>query len=102
MKTILFAISMLLFTNCHAQQVDKSHIEVLKEKVLDKTYPKIDAIVVEHGDKIIMEEYFNEFKKDSQHDMRSSFKSITSLLAGIAIDKKLIALDDSLGRFFLN
>jgi len=34
------------------------------------------------------------------HDIRSSFKSITSLLAGIAIDKKLIALDDRLGHFF--
>src|SRR5690606_16904291 len=37
---------------------------------------------------------------NSRHDIRSSFKSITSLLAGIAIDKKLIALDDRLGRFF--
>lgn len=60
----------------------------------------MDAIIIEQGDKVIIEEYFNGFKKDSQHDLRSSFKSITSLLAGIAIDKKLMALDDSLGRFF--
>ena len=100
MKTTLFVILVLLSISCPAQHVDKSLIEELKEKVADKTYPKIDAIVVEHDDKIIIEEYFNGFKKDSQHDMRSSFKSITSLLAGIAIDKKLIALDDKLGRFF--
>lgn len=100
MRTLLFAILLLFFTSCHAQQVNKSPIEELKEKVADKTYPKIDAIIVEQNDTIIMEEYFNGFKKESQHDTRSSFKSITSLLAGIAIDKKLIALDDRLGRFF--
>ncbi|MDJ1472872.1 serine hydrolase domain-containing protein [Xanthocytophaga flava] len=100
MRPIRFAILILLFANCHAQQVDKSIVEELKTKIASKTYPKIDAIVVEQDNKIIIEEYFNEFKKDSQHDMRSSFKSITSLLAGIAIDKKLISLDDKLGRFF--
>ncbi|MDJ1506853.1 serine hydrolase [Xanthocytophaga agilis] len=100
MKPICFAVLILLFVNCQAQQVNNSLVEELKAKIASKIYPKIDAIVVEHGDKIIIEEYFNEFKKDSQHDMRSSFKSITSLLAGIAIDKKLISLDDKLGRFF--
>lgn len=100
MKSILFIISALLFASCSAQHADKSAIEKLKEKIADKTYPKIDAIIVQHGDKIVMEEYFNGFKKDSLHDTRSSFKSITSLLAGIAIYKKLMALDDRLGRFF--
>ena len=100
MKFILFAISVLLFTNCQSQHSGKSLTEELNEKVADKTYPKIDGIVVEQNNKIIIEEYFNGFKKDSLQDLRSSFKSITSLLAGIAIDKKLISLDDKLGRFF--
>jgi CubicO group peptidase (beta-lactamase class C family) len=100
MKPIIFATAMLFFTNCQAQRADQSFIEALKGKIADKTYPKIDAILVAKGDKIILEEYFNGFKKDSQHDVRSAFKSVTSLLAGIAIDKKLITLDDKLGRFF--
>jgi CubicO group peptidase (beta-lactamase class C family) len=100
MKTILFALSILFFTTCRAQLADHSLIEDLKNKVADKTYPKIDAIIVKQQDKIILEEYFNGFKKDTPHDTRSSFKSITSLLAGIAIDKKLMALDDNLGKFF--
>lgn len=100
MKVILFAVSVLLFTNCQAQHSGRSLTEELNEKVAAKTYPGIDGIVVECNNKIIIEEYFNGFKKDSLHDMRSSFKSITSLLAGIAIDKKLIALDDKLSRFF--
>ncbi len=91
---------MLLFITSKAQEVDQSLFRELKEKVIDNTYPKIDAVIVENNDNIIFEEYFNGFNKDSRHDIRSSFKSITSLLAGIAIDKKLIALNDRLERFF--
>jgi len=90
----------LLFITSKAQELDQSLFRELKEKVIDNTYPKIDAVIVEHNNNIIFEEYFNGFNKDSRHDIRSSFKSITSLLAGIAIDKKLIALDDHLERFF--
>lgn len=100
MKFFLFALATLVFINCRAQLAEMSFLEELKEKVADKTYPKIDAIIVQQGEEIIMEEYFNGFHKDSIHDLRSTFKSITSLLAGIAIDKKLLSLDDTLGRFF--
>lgn len=91
---------MLLFITSKAQEVDQSLFRELKEKVINNTYPKSDAVIVENNDNIIFEEYFNGFNKDSRHDIRSSFKSITSLLAGIAIDKKLITLDDRLGQFF--
>ncbi|MEZ0611479.1 serine hydrolase domain-containing protein [Fibrella sp. WM1] len=100
MKKTFFIISLLFITNCQAQQVDATHIKELNEKIINKTYPKIDAILVKHNDKLIVENYFNGFTRDSQHDTRSAFKSITSLLAGIAIDKKLIRLDDKLGLFF--
>lgn len=100
MKIILVAFLLLLFGNCHTQQINTSLLAELPKKIADKTYLKIDAILVEQNGNIILEEYFNEFKNDSQHDLRSSFKSITSLLAGIAIDKKLMTLEDSLGRFF--
>src|SRR5690606_33255785 len=102
MKTIIFTLSMLVLMTSKAQEVDQSPFQELKEKIIDNTYPKIDAIIVEHDGDVILEEYFNGFNKNSRHDIRSSFKSITSLLAGIAIDKKLIALDDRLGRFFQN
>ncbi|TYP94639.1 beta-lactamase [Sphingobacterium allocomposti] len=86
---------------CHAQEADTSLFKGLKEKIVDNTYSKVDAVIVEHNGDIILEEYFNGFNKDSVHDIRSSFKSVTSLLAGIAVDQKLIALDDCLGHFFL-
>lgn len=100
MKPILFAVLMFMFANCSAQQTRQSPLEELKRKVADQSYPKIDGIIVQQGNQIIMESYFNGFGKGTKHDTRSAFKSITSLLAGIAIDQKLIKLNDSLGRFF--
>lgn len=53
-------------------------------------YTGMHSILVAVGNKIAYEKYFNGYKQDSLHDSRSSFKSITSLLTGIAIDKGYI------------
>jgi CubicO group peptidase (beta-lactamase class C family) len=53
-------------------------------------YPKVHSVLIFKGDKPVYEHYFNGFNRDSLHDTRSSFKSVTSLLIGIAIDKGLI------------
>jgi CubicO group peptidase (beta-lactamase class C family) len=71
------------------------------------------VVVVRHG-KLVFEQYFSghddpwgapegEFNFDatSRHDMRSVSKSVTSLLVGIAIDKKLIGgTDEAVVKFF--
>lgn len=100
MKILLVAVSILYAVAGFAQEASPFLFEQLKEKIVEGVYPKIDAVIVEHKGSILMEEYFNGFDTDSVHDMRSSFKSVTSLLAGIAIDKGLITLDDRLERFF--
>ncbi|MCC8941463.1 beta-lactamase family protein [Bradyrhizobium sp. Arg68] len=70
-------------------------------------------VVVRHG-KLVFEQYFPgidqpwgqpegriEFTATTKHDMRSASKSVTSLLVGIAIDRKLIAgVDASVVKFF--
>ncbi|RYU97467.1 serine hydrolase domain-containing protein [Emticicia agri] len=53
-------------------------------------YPNIDGIVISQHNKIIYQHYFNGLTENSVHDVRSAFKSITSLLMGIAIDKGYI------------
>lgn len=75
-------------------------LEVLRKLILKKgKYPNIDGILVAQNNEIIMEEYFHEFDRDSLHQTRSSHKSITSLLAGIAIDQGLFAAEDEIGQF---
>lgn len=64
-------------------------------------YPKVHSVLVSQNGKIIYEQYFNGYRRDSLHDTRSSFKSITSLLVGIAIDKGLIKnVDQKVCTFF--
>jgi CubicO group peptidase (beta-lactamase class C family) len=71
------------------------------------------VVVVRHG-KLVFEQYFpgydqpwgqdegqHEFTATTRHDMRSASKSVTSLLIGIAIDRKLIAgADEPVLKFF--
>jgi CubicO group peptidase (beta-lactamase class C family) len=62
----------------------------LDTAVIGRNYPNIDAILISQGNKIVFEKYFNGLTKDSLHDTRSSFKSLTAILVGIAIDKGFI------------
>jgi CubicO group peptidase (beta-lactamase class C family) len=62
----------------------------LDPAIISRDYPNIDAILIAQHKKIIFEKYFNGLTKDSLHDTRSSFKSITAILLGIAIDKGFI------------
>jgi len=71
------------------------------------------VVVARHG-KLVFEQYFPgydqpwgqpdgqyEFAATTKHDMRSASKSVTSLLVGIAIDRKLIAgADEPVLKFF--
>ena len=71
------------------------------------------VVVVRHG-KLVFEQYFAgydqpwgqaegqyEFTATTKHDMRSASKSVTSLLVGIAIDRRLIAgVDEPVVKFF--
>lgn len=50
----------------------------------------LNGVIVLIDDQVVSEQYFNGEDRDSLHDIRSATKSITSLLAGIAIDRKLI------------
>jgi CubicO group peptidase (beta-lactamase class C family) len=49
--------------------------------------------MVRHG-KLVAEGYFNGYGADTLHDLRSTGKSFTSALAGIAIEQGLFAVDD--------
>jgi CubicO group peptidase (beta-lactamase class C family) len=71
------------------------------------------VVIVRHG-KLVFEQYFAgyddpwgepdgqfSFEATTKHDMRSVSKSVTSLLVGIANDRKLIAsVDEAVVKFF--
>jgi CubicO group peptidase (beta-lactamase class C family) len=83
---------------------------------LKATEANVHGVVVVRRGKLVFEQYFAgndspwgsngsegqyEFSAASKHDMRSVSKSVTSLLVGIALDRKLIAsVDEPVIKFF--
>lgn len=80
----------------------------VKDSIIDllkfiETTPPNDfrGLVVIKGNKIVIEEYFNTFWRNSVHDIRSAGKSVTALLLGIAIKEDLIeSLDQNVYSLF--
>ena len=66
-------------------------IDDMLQAVLSGQYTKLDSVLITRHGKLVLEAYFNGFDRETKHDMRSAFKSVTSTLAGIAIEKGLIA-----------
>lgn len=59
------------------------------------------GVVVIKDSKLVLEEYFYSYWRETIHDIRSAGKSITALLVGIAIDKGLIeSVDQKVYDFF--
>ncbi len=59
------------------------------------------GLVVIKDNKLVVEEYFNTYWRETIHDIRSAGKSVTSLLLGIAIDRGLvISTEQSIYYFF--
>jgi CubicO group peptidase (beta-lactamase class C family) len=76
-------------------------LEEMTKAVKDGRYKGIHSILISKNNKTVYAGYFNGYTADSLHDSRSSFKSVTSLLLGIAIDKGLIKnVDQPVYTFF--
>jgi CubicO group peptidase (beta-lactamase class C family) len=59
------------------------------------------GLVVIKDNKLVIEEYFNTYWRETIHDIRSAGKGVTSLLMGIAIDKGLVkSVEQSIYDFF--
>jgi CubicO group peptidase (beta-lactamase class C family) len=100
-KAMLKVVSILLFctllpaitahaspTNIILKPLD---MDALVKAIKNGKYPKIHSVIIADKKEILFEQYFNGHSASQRHDTRSAFKSITSLLTGIAIDKKFIS-----------
>ncbi|WP_254560955.1 serine hydrolase domain-containing protein [Dyadobacter diqingensis] len=94
---------LLLFFCCSgkAQQIPVSLLDSITITGNNGTYPNIDGVAITQRGKLIFETYFHGLSKDSLHDSRSSLKSVTGILLGIAIEKGFIkSLQEKVYTFF--
>lgn len=83
-----------------SQSIDTTRIYQLFTQVQNGKN-KLHSVVFIKNNQIIIEEYFNGYSANDQHDIRSATKSIVSILLGIAIDKGFIDNEDDLMSTYL-
>lgn len=89
-KLVVFALLLSATFQSVAQMKDKDLLSQLTDSVKHPAFSGVHSILIAKGNNLVYKQYFNGYGKDSLHDTRSSFKSVTSLLLGIAIDKGFI------------
>ena len=99
MRNLLYIFSLLILLNSCANKQQKNTagndlISKLFTRIENGDYPKTNAILISQNDSLLFEKYFNGYGKDSLQDVRSTTKSITALLAGIAFDKEILEVNE--------
>jgi CubicO group peptidase (beta-lactamase class C family) len=76
--------------NIQKSGLDTALLSQMMRKIIDGTYPNIHSVLILKDGKLVFEEYFYEYNKDSLQELRSASKSFVSALTGIAIEKGFI------------
>jgi CubicO group peptidase (beta-lactamase class C family) len=69
---------------------DTSLLREMMQRIINDTYPNVHSVLIIKDGKLVFEQYFYQYTKDSVQEMRSATKSFFSALTGIAIDKGYI------------
>ncbi|WP_281990734.1 serine hydrolase domain-containing protein [Aquimarina aggregata] len=88
--------------NLKSQHIDTTRIYKMFTQLHNNKH-KLHSVLLVKNNQIIIEEYFNDHVVDKPHDLRSTTKSIRSILLGIAIDKGFIdSIDDPISKYLKN
>ncbi|MBJ6764545.1 serine hydrolase [Myxococcaceae bacterium JPH2] len=70
--------------------IPRSWFDALEHDVSEGTVAEPDSVLVARDGKLLYERYWNGFKREDAHDLRSATKSVTSLLVGMAHERGLL------------
>lgn len=76
--------------NISKEKFNQEKIRLLNQKIAENRFREITGIVVIKNNKLLLEEYFSGYERDSLNDTRSVGKSFASTLLGIAINEGYI------------
>jgi CubicO group peptidase (beta-lactamase class C family) len=80
--------------------IDGSAIGSLYSEMAEEPHHDLKGVVIVRNGRLVSEHYFNGDSVDTLHDIRSATKSITSLLMGITIQKRLVhSVNDSIALY---
>ena len=88
-------------SSLHTEGVDLERVAELIRNILNRNFENIHSVLLVKNGKLILEEYFYGYDRDKKHQMRSATKSVTSILVGIAKDRKMIqSVDQKIYEYF--
>ena len=89
------------YSDLKAEGVDPKKINELMINILKGDIKNIHSILLVKNGKLIFEEYFYGYNRDTKHIMYSASKSVTSILVGIAVDQNMIPdVDQKVYEYF--
>ena len=80
--------------------LDVARLTDLVQRIRAAQYGRIASLLIVRDERLVVEEYFNGWSANGAHTLQSVTKSVTALLAGIAIESGQLALDDRVTRYF--
>ncbi len=84
--------------------IDLAPLEALLQSVCAESgrlvEPQTESILISRHGKLVFEEYFWGQSADNPHIISSSTKSVTSIIAGIAVDHERLATDARIASYF--
>jgi CubicO group peptidase (beta-lactamase class C family) len=81
-----------------AEGIDTATLQTALEAIRDGRYPRVDALVVIRHGKLVAEGYYGGYGRETLHDLRSTGKSFTSALTGIAVEQGLLQVDQPISQ----
>ena len=78
-------------SSLNKEGINPEYLNRLMIDIFGGKYKDIHSIVIVRDGKLVFEEYFSGNHRSSLHVMASATKSVTSILVGIALDKKMIS-----------
>lgn len=105
MPKLLLALLLLglpLSASSVAKPIERPGLTGLLGRWDDDTHHDLKGVIILRDGAILAERYYNGADRRTLHDIRSAGKSVTALMAGIAIDRGHIAsVDDPVSRYWL-
>lgn len=88
------------FSSPQHEGMDEHLLNQLDDYIKAKRYRLINSVLIVKNGKIVFERYYNKFSKHSRNNIKSVWKSILSITAGICLDKGIIkSLDEPIGKY---
>ena len=83
-----------------AERLDPARLTDSVNRIRRGEFGRINSLLIARHERLIVEEYFNGWTASAAHTQQSVTKSVTSLAAGLAVDRRRLRTADTVTTFF--